>query len=983
MPDASRGEEICFGGYRLHATQGLWCDGSEVHVTPKSLALLRLLAERTGQVVTKEEILGAVWPKVVVSDAALVSCIQELRRALADDARRPRFIETVHRRGYRFIAATKESTQARTISAQASTAARRIVGRDRQLQALTESVSRALDGERQLVFVTGEPGIGKTALVETFVARIARSNAHRVARADCTDRYGAGEAYQPLLEALTRLCRQPASESLLSALRRFAPTWLAQLPALQTEAELATLLRQTAGATPTRMLRELNDALEEMSRLTPIVLWLEDLHWCDMSTLDWIAAFARRHERAHIVLIATYRADESTAAARQLNLLTHDLTVRGLCRCVALDGLDEGAARDYISNRFPTSQIRTFEQLAALVHRRTEGHPLFLGCALNDLVTRGVITEVAGQWSTRADIEIEASRIPEDVRRLLEHAAERLAPQQRSILEVASLLGRECTAAAIAAGVELAAAPVEAVLHDLARRHSFVREVAGVRWPDGTVTARFEFLHALHREVLRDSLSPAHRAELHSRVGRRLESAYGERVAEIAAELAVHFDEAGDSRRAIAYLKRAAEIDRRRAANRAAEVHLTRALVVLDRLPASTERDELELTLSIDLGSALMATRGFGATEVEACYARAHTLCQRRKGAPQQFPVLWGLWLFYLGKGDTAPTRELSDAISTLASTTDDHATRLQAHHAEWATALSEGNLSATEAHARAGMAVYDVEQHASMASTYGDHDPGVCALSFMARAAVLAGRPNAAIKSSDEAIALARDLSHPFSLALALVFGAFTHQARRDVENTRHRAAEAGLVAREHGFGLMLAWATALEGWSLVRLGEREAGLAALRAGVEAAHATDSFLFAPLLLSLLAEAQLECEFSDAARATLDEAFRLAERNRDGLATAELHRLMGELSSAHGPASRKVAEREFRCAFEIADRQGAKLVALRAAVRLSRLWILEKRADDAANLLTAARAAVSDGDGAEDVRDAEALISDCERLASK
>ncbi|HEY8521821.1 MAG TPA: AAA family ATPase [Gammaproteobacteria bacterium] len=973
----SGGEEIRFGRYRLDPVQGLTCGGREVRITPKSLALLRLLADKAGRVVTKEEAFRAVWPNAVVSDAVLATCIRELRQALKDDARRPRYIETLHRRGYRFLPAVAPTARDRSPAhAAASTS---LVGREHALQTLRAALRDAERGERSVVLVTGEPGIGKTALVQAFARELA-AHGIRLGSAECVERHGTGEAYQPLLEALTRLAQGSASGEVAAALRRYAPTWLAHLPALQTRAEQRTLDRQIAGATPPRMLRELNDCLDALAAAGPLALCIEDLHWSDLATLDWLAAFARRSQRARVLLLVTYRTQDPVATLSRLQAVACDLRMKGMCREIALDRLDAVAVRDYVLQRFaPVAGARDdLERLAALVHRHTEGNPLFVVNVLGELVSRGVLHEGEGGWEVRQDLG-EALPVPEDVRRMIELRVEALGERERTLLEVASLVTGVCSAAAVAAGVgsdDVAA--VEQPLRDLARRHWFIRETTPIEWPDGTTALGFEFLHALYRETLRERLSTARRAELHRLIGTRLERAYGERAPEIAADLAWHFDRARDLRRAIRYARHAAETDRRRAANREAEGRLRRALVLLRGLPPGRERDELEVSIRIALGGALMAVRGFGAREVEECFARARQACQALTSDAQTFPVLWGLWLFYLGRGSMGPARELADELVAMTAELDDHGLRLQAHHALWATALSEGDIAAVERHALAGMAIYDAEQHAAMAAGYGDHDPGVCALLFAARAAVVAGRTATAARRADEALALAHSLAHPFTLALAFAFASFVHRERGDVAALRRNAAAGIALAREHDFALMLGWLTALDGWALAQLGSPEQGLEALRAGIAAARSTGSELFQPVLLALLAEVELAANLLDDARRSLRAAKEIAERNGDRLADAEIERLQGEvaLEQAAGEGTPpNQAERHLRAAVDVAAAQGAWLLALRAATRLGRWYVASGRSAEARRLLEPLRGRVTEEPALPCVREAEAIVA--------
>jgi DNA-binding winged helix-turn-helix (wHTH) protein/predicted ATPase len=967
---------IHFGRYRFHPTQGLTRGKREVRVTAKALAVLRALTERSGEVVTKQELFRQVWPDTVVGDDALTSCIQELRRALKDDARRPQYIETLHRRGYRFLAPHSADPELGAVPPVAPPG-KGIVGREPALAELAAALARARGGERQVVFVTGEPGIGKTSLLQAFVSGVERDDALHVSWGDCVERYGAGEAYQPLLEALTRLCRQPDGARLVTALRQYAPTWLAQLPALQSPAELRALQRRTAGVTPDRMLRELTDALEAMTAHGPILLCLEDLHWSDVSTLDWISAFARRPERARLLLVGTYRPQEASDSSRSVQQAIADLRIKGLCHQLALEGLDETAVRECIVDRYPPSADAgpSFAELANLVYRHTEGNPLFVVNVLEDLVARGVLVAREERWTLRPARGSGLLGIPEGIRRTIERQIERLADEQRGLLEVASVSGGACSAAAVAAGAEMPLTEVEACVATLARQHRFVRQGPSVEWPDGTVSAGFEFLHALYRDVLHERLSPARRAVVHRRIGTRLESAYRGRAAEIAAELAMHFDQARDAARAVLYLQHAAETDRRRSAHREAEGHYRRALALLEELPPEPARDEREVALRIGLGSVLMATIGFGAPEVERTYAAAHALCRKLGVTPQLFPALFGLWLFYLGRGDLGATSELADDLIELARTSGDAALLIQGHHARWATAFSAGDLEATQVHAREASAIYDRELHSAMASTYGSHDAGVCALIFAARAEALAGRTDTAARTCDEAVALARELAHPFSLALALVFDAAVHQVRRDAVATRVRAFEAAAIAREQSFRLLHAWAKAFDGWALALSGEAEQGFAAMRASVADAHRIGSGLFLPLMHALLAESELRCDQPQEALRSLDAAFAVAARTGERVHESELYRLRGELRLQLARDGTEEGLADLEAALSIANGQGAKLLALRASLSLARSWNGRGRREEARMLVVRARQEVAEGQDLPDLAEAAAFLA--------
>jgi DNA-binding winged helix-turn-helix (wHTH) protein/tetratricopeptide (TPR) repeat protein len=969
---------IRFGRYHFHATQGLTRGRQQIRVTPKSLAVLSTLLERSGEVVTREELFREVWPDTAVSDAALTTCIQELRRALDDDARHPKYIETVHRRGFRFLAAAVSETAPleRLPHPAASRPQALLVGRGEVLIRLSRARALASEGRRQIVFVTGEPGIGKTALVDAWLTRSGDGMAWRVARAECLEHHGAGEAYQPLLEALTRLCTQPHDGACLAALRHCAPTWLAQLPSLQTPAEHRARQRRAAGATSERMLRELTDAFEMMTDRSPLVLCLEDLHWSDAATLDWIASFARRPEPARILVIGTYRPGEADGRQRSPDSLADDLSLKGLCTEIELARLDAGAVQQYVMARFPPAEgaREAIEALATVLGQRTEGNPLFIVNALNDLIARNLLVVFGDGWMAPPELDATSLGIPADIRRTIERQIDRMDADTRRLLEVASLSAGTCAAAAVAAGAGVPPAVVEETFAALAKRHTFVRESPPVEWPDGTVSATYDFLHALYRDVLSARPLPTRRVEVHHSIGTRLEAAYGNRATERAAELALHFEFGRDLGRAVQYLQHAAETDRSRSAHQVAEDHYRRALALLDKLPRDDERDEREVSLRVGLGSIVMQTSGWGAPEVQAVYSRVRELSEGRGPGQPLISALWHLWIYSITRGELDEAGALADRLVRLSGQSGNGDWELQAHHAQWSTLFTRGDLEGTERHARAGLALCEANPAATV--DYGGHDTGICARVFRARVLALGGRTDAAVALCDDAVSRARERDHPFTLAFALMHVAAVHEVRRDARAARMHAAEAAAVAREYNLGLMRAWATGFLGWSMAQLGEARQGLPLLADAVAAARASGSTLFQPHLLGLLTGAQTASGLLDEGLQTVEAAFTISAQTGERFYIAELHRLRGELRRAcNDVAASSLAEDDFRTAIDLAQGQGAHQLALRAAVSLARLLTQRGRASEAIDLLPAVRSSVAEGRDVPDVIDADAIVA--------
>jgi DNA-binding winged helix-turn-helix (wHTH) protein/predicted ATPase len=930
---------ICFGSYRLHPVQGLTMAGQEVRITAKSLAVLRFLAERAGQVVTKEELFRGVWVDTAVSDAALTSCIKELRRALEDDARSPTFIETLHRRGYRFLPAVS----AAAAGARASTSTDAIVGRKAVIDDLVGSFALASRGLRQLLLIAGDAGIGKSTVVRGAVERVAESYESRVAWGLCVEHYGVGEPYQPLLEALTQLSQQPGGHQVVAVLEQYGPTWLAQIPALVAPERRDTTRRSAAGVTPARMQRELTNTLEALAVDQPLLLCLEDLHWSDASTLDWLAGFARRPDPARVLIIGTVRPSDLSGTG-QLAGLMGELLVKGLCREIALQGLDEPAVLEYSGRRFPPipASRADWPVLASLVHRHTEGNPLFVANVLGDLASREVLVRKEEGWCLTREFSRIDLGIPDDLRRMIDRRLDRLGQEERTVLEAASTCGQLFSAAAAAAGAAFTAARTEAVLAGLARHHRFVRGAAAVEWPDGTIASGFEFLHALYRTVLYEGLPAGRRAEAHRRIGARLEEAFGGRAREIAAELSRHFEEARDVARALVFRQHAAEHARSRSAYPEARLHYAKAL---DLLRASDVADcvEREVVLRTGLGGVVMATEGWGSANAETAFSRARSLSQQLGDASRLFPALWGLWLYYWGRGPLETAQELAEQLLELAGRSNEPSALLQGHHALWATEFSRGRLEHAVQHAREGLALYDGGRDAMLAATFGNHDAGVCGRLFLGRALALRGESESAVRVVGEGVDAARALDHPFTLTLAHVFAAAVSQTLRDPATTGDHAAEACAIARDQDFRLLFAWATAFEGWAQAGTGHHEAGIQALLKSVAQVRSTGSEQFLPHILGLLADACLAAGRTEDAAAAVRDAFGVVERTGERFYEAELRRLEGDAQRARHADDKAAAA--YREALRIAGSQGAHLLRLRAAIGLAAARDAKTRAE--------------------------------------
>ena len=940
FPSGAESAVIRFGPFRLHRTQGLQHGDNEVRITPKSLCVLWELASQAGQIVTKQQLFRSVWADTAVSDSALTTCIQELRQALHDDPRRPQYIETLHRRGYRFVyrapALPAEERAAITTNPQ-------IVPRNGVIAEILNLWSAAERGARQLLFLGGEAGIGKTTIARQVLATVTATGRATASWGQCLQHYGIGEPYQPLLEALMRLCRQPGGSALVPVLEKYAPTWLAQLPALLPAERYEVLRRTAAGTTRRRMLRELTDAFEVAATDRPLALCLEDLHWSDASTLDWIAAFAQRPEPARVLLIGTFRPQADGSGGHPLSKVVEELHLKRCCREITLGGMTESEVADFAALRLPAAprNAQDLRRLAMLVHRHTGGNPLFVLNVLDHLVARSLIVEQNGRWVLGADLDEVDLGIPDDVRRIIAAQLERLRASECTMLEVASVAGRMFSAATVAGAAALATNDVESMLTGLARQQRFVRQAG----------PRFEFDHDLYRDVLYERVPSARRALLHREVAEREEESYGEGAGEIAAELAMHFERSGDIRRAGMYLQQAAENAQSRNACTEARMHFQKALSLLQNEPACRERTEREINLWIGLGAAAMAARGWGTRDAERAFSRARELCSQLDETPSLFPAVWGLWLFYWGRGPLQTAHELAQDLLRLAQSHTEDARLLQANHAAWATAFSRGDLGAVCFHAGEGIRLYEPHRHAAISATYGSHDPGVCARLFLARALALMGRSEEAVRASDEALELARTLQHPFSLAVSHVFAAAVAHACRQPDRVQAHAEAAASISRAQDFRLLIAWATVFEAWAAVATGNCADALSRIENAIAEARAMGSEQFQPHLAGVAAEAYLMTGNAVDGLRSVEEGLQVGQRTGERFWQPELLRLRGELQIAQNPRATAEAEQAFRQAIEDAQSEGAMLLALRATVSLGRLLRSSGRGSEARTLL--------------------------------
>ena len=980
----------------------LWRGSQAIKLRPKAFAVLKHLVARRGQLVTKTELLSAVWPDTFVTDTVLKVSVRQLRDALDDDPHAPRFIETAHRRGYRFVGQIEEGgtlvsvDQISSVNAESGFPLRAagvpvtVVGRDEALSQMQRCLEKTQNGERQIVFVTGEPGIGKTALVDTFTARLASNGRIWIGRGQCLEQYGTSEAYLPVLEAIGRLGRHDGHVA--DVLRAHAPMWLLQMPSLVSSSDRESLRQQVLGATRERMLREIGEALEALTEDLPLVLILEDLHWSDYSTLDLITYLAKQRQPAHLMLIGTYRPVELIVSGHPIKAVKQELLAKRQCEELPLQYLDASEVSEYLTARFPVNRFT--DDLGRLIYQRTDGNPLFMVNAVDYLVGDGSIVEQDGCWQLEAELEKVEVGVPDSIKQMIEIQVDHLGEEMQRTLEAASVVGAEFSTLAVVAGLGDDRAVVEGRCEKLARQRQFIQD-CGVRvLPNGEAVGRYGFVHALYRSVLYDRVSVSRRAQMHRRIGERGEEIYGERAREIATALAWHFEQSRDYERAVKYLQQAAENAIRRFAYREAVGLSRRGLELLQKLPDSPERDTQELSLQLTLGVPLVLTEGYAAADVGTVYLRARSLCRRLGETAEISEALWGLWAFYTVRAELETSLEIAKEFLGLAERLPDPGLAMRGHFTSGVTLLHLGEFALAMEHFEKSLLLYDSERHLNDSLFYMQ-SPGAALKCYSAWGLWFLGKPEQALAWMREALTLAHELAEPNGLAHAYYFAANLHHLRREEHKAQESADAAIKVSSEHGLMMYQAMATITRGWAQMEQGQPEVAIEQLRKGLAAHQATGAEVARPHFLALLAEGLAKAHNFEEGLLVMEQALELAHRNGEGSYIPELYRLKGEMllmrpssqglsrAATGGKAAVEVeasgvaqAEACFQESIKIARQQKANSWELRAVMSLARLYQSQGKQKEALSLLTQIYDRFTEGFDTVDLRQAKKLLDE-------
>jgi DNA-binding winged helix-turn-helix (wHTH) protein/tetratricopeptide (TPR) repeat protein len=943
-----------FGRFSLDEEIHRLCYGDrELPLRAKSFAVLQELVRRRERLVTKEQLFAACWPKTAVSQTVLRVCIAEIRAALAVDVTGSASIGSVGRRGYRLVTDAHGAHPRRDAP----------VGRERQLSALRRARDRAAGGQRQMVFVTGDAGLGKTTLLEYFVEGTRATSRVRVGWGQCVELTGGTEPYLPVLDLLTRLSGDDpdAKGAVVSALERWAPSWLLQMPALLDATQVEALTRRAAGANRDRMLRELGQALEALAENETLILVIEDLQWIDFASSDVLAFLAQRTPPARLLILASHRPGDLEQRHVPLNAIKQGLVAHRGALEISLPPLTRGDVETYLARRLVDGPIHP--DLGRTLHAHTKGNPLFVTATVDDLLEQGLLTPRTGRWEFVGTLE---GIVPEGLRQLAIRQIDRLDAADRVVLDAACIVGAEFTVASVAAADGVDAATVDQVCTRAASQTGLLRATGVAAWPDGTVSGKYEFRHVLYRSVLEEALPLERRRLLHRRIGQRLESAWGQQTDDISPELAVHFAAAGDDDRAIRYHIAAGKRARSRFADREAAFHFRAALEHAETRPASIERMGTELSCLLELGAALTGACGPASGPVLSTFSRALALAETLNVPRARFGAQTAIYSCLALRADLRHARRAAESLLATAEQASNPLFKSIGHVSLGFTLFHLAEFAAAQRHF--------AEAHALWRPDFPplDFDPSILARGMLGFSALIAGNPDAAANWIRNSVEYAQKLNAPYNFSYAYQLAAQYYATAGQRDLALGHAEKALSIAGEYGYVTHEQVAVIVRGWA-------RGDMTAMRQGIARYEGAEQYAATSMFRALLIEILLEANELAGVGAELATAFAFVGKSGERRHLPELHRLRGEYlrradhrdADSSGVDARACFER----ALALAREQGARWWELRAVVALSDLLAAEGHRDEARQMLEHGVGPFASADDLPDMRRALALLA--------
>jgi class 3 adenylate cyclase/predicted ATPase len=832
------------------------------------------------------------------------------------------------------------------------------VGREYEVSLLYGRWREAVGGEGQVVLLRGEAGIGKSRTTQILCDRIAEER-HQTIQYQCSP-YHTNTALYPAINYLRQAAGLASHDSSTAKLNKLdvmaIESGVENQETVSLIADLLSIrgdhryppLNVSSEKRKEMTLEALMHQLQSLADRCPVLFTVEDAHWIDPTTLDLMARIIDRIQQMRVLLLITLRPEFKPIWQEH-----------GHVTSLTLNRLPRRHCTELVTAITGGKALPPEVQQSILA--KADGVPLYIEELTKNVLESGLLTEEAHSYTLKDTLK--EMSIPESLQASLMERVDRLGPV-KEIVQTGAAIGREFT-------YDLLQATVEATDSQLRDALDFF-VASGLIFKEGEIpAAKYLFKHALVQEAAYSTLLKKPRQLLHARIAKTLESRFAERVKMEPELLAYHYEQAGSPSPAVNYWHLAARRAAERSANIEALNHFNRALHRLKDLPGGPERDTLELELLIARGAPLLSVKGYASDEMKQNYSRAKDLSQGMSDSVQ-FRAIWGLWVFHLVRGQLTDAHHLAEKLLFLANREQSSDLRVEAHRNLGTTYFYLGRFDEARTHLLTAKALYDPTQHRSHALLYGQ-DPGITARIYLARTLGVLGEVEQAETLALEAIGMARELDHPFTLAFTLAFLSWVYSTFRNANRTLELADEAIAVSTQYSFELGLAWATASQGWALAE-NEQEEGIGKLVSGLSAAQATGESVITTGTLALLAEVYLRKKRFSEGLATIEDAQKITIAHGGLFWQAELFRLKGELLLGQSDQSLNEAEQCFCKALEIARNQNAKMFELRAATGLARLWKKLNKLDDAKSILSSVYSSFTEGFGSPDLIEAKTVL---------
>jgi tRNA A-37 threonylcarbamoyl transferase component Bud32/predicted ATPase len=804
---------------------------------------------------------------------------------------------------------------------------RNSVGRSEETQRLTACFETIDATHLRILCIAGEPGIGKTTLVEEFIADVrSASGAAWLGRGRCSERLSGADAFLPILESLDSLVRGEGGDQAARLLKTFAPAWFIQIAPLAGDATMESLAHDAKSASTERMKREILTFFEQMGRIRPVILFFDDVHWSDISTCDLLSYLGSKSESLRLMIIATYRPAEMLASKHPFHQVKLHLEGRGISHDIRLRFLSEEDVERYVANRFAPNDFPV--ELIRFIHQRTEGNPLFMADILRYLRDRRIVTPSKNGWSLAQPIEQIAREVPDSIRSMIQVQIDRFTEGDRKLMVAAAIEGVEFDSAVVAKTLALDPIEVEESLQQIEQVHGFIRLVGEQEYPDRTLTVRYRFVHVFYQNSLYGSLTPSRRAAMSLSVGRAMLGFGADRIRSNATTLAFLFEAGRDFTQAATFFNAAARGAARVFAYPEALQLSERGLLAAASLPEGMERARIELGLSFSLGVAQMATKGYAALEVEQTYIRTRDLCLKLSEHRRLFPVLWGLWTYYLIGADLPKAAAIAKEMLERWEAAGDPVARIEALHAQGTTLGYMGSVTEGREFLQEALDRYRANPYPFYASVYV-LDPAVSCLAMLARLEVGLGNVDRALSYVRDASELSARLNHPQSLAYASCFTGMIQFFRQDYAGSLVALDRALQLSKEHGLPQIREWCRIFHGWAQFKSGAVKEGIQDMRRSIDGQARIRSMLERPHCLAMLAEALGESGEIEEALRILDEGLREMARSSERIDEPDLRRVRG-LILAQDITRAAEAAKEFELAVKLARSRSQRLYEYRA-----------------------------------------------------